>query len=121
MEVALVSLYSDDEKLLAYLEAFAMGRDNAVTSAEIKRDTGISPRTQRKLINLLVEQGEPVLSVSESKPGYYVATSWDDAQDGIRHLGSRAAKLWRRKEKVELALLDKFGRQERLDLESQAS
>lgn len=108
----------DKDQLLFYLRFCATGRENATTARQIQRDTRLSPRRQRVLVNQLIDDGVPVLSVPTEKPrGYYIATSWQDAAAGLGHIDSRAMQLHVRKKKVEQALTDSYGGQQHIDLD----
>ena len=67
-----------------------------VTQYEIARQCGIEPRTVRRVIRELREEGNPILSTPQKPGGYYLAET--------RHAGAMWYKQIRRKALKELLI-----------------
>ena len=78
------------------LSIIPTGHENAITSTEIAKQVGVSPRTVRDIIERMVIEGKPIGSSSTGDKGYYIIVSAEDLQIARRHLIPRAVKIIQR-------------------------
>ena len=68
------------------------GKENAISRSTLKQITGVSDRTNRKAIELLIREDlVPICSYSSGK-GYFIANTVEEAQHTLNERHKRAMK-----------------------------
>ena len=84
------------------------GHPSAITARELCLITGSNDRAVRLAIAELIREGLPVLSSTESPPGYFIATSREEWREYDATLKSRIVQDALRKRDIKVAVARHF-------------
>ena len=87
------------KKALNILDYIPVGRENAITRAELVRLTGLPDRTIREAIERKRFEGEPIMSSSSAK-GYWLSNDPDDWEMYLREGDARIRSFARSSSKL---------------------
>lgn len=77
-----------------------IGRDNPIDKMRLSRMVGQNERQVRLVILDLIEDGMPIVSTSDRPAGYFIATSYHEAEEYTLSLQTRIEHLSHRRRKV---------------------
>jgi biotin operon repressor len=112
----------NQQTLLDFLKLNCLGRERAVTGKQLQTLFQCKDiREIQKAIQRLRQEGFPILSADQGRPGYFYPATQEEAEECLRQLENRAKHTFRTWWNVKKAVEETFKNESQLELEFKKS